>query len=164
MRRRLSAGTAALGLVAGLGAVRLVTSHVSVMVRELSQVFVAGPAVVEAGMGESLDKEQLGGWQVAARAGTVDLVADSEAEALDLVRRVLGYLPANAWLLASYGGLVNAAGRVGTGLYSDRIGRPNAYALNGIVSVVCLLLTPLVMQSANVPLLFLVVASASPLP
>jgi propionyl-CoA carboxylase beta chain len=71
--------TAALGPVAGLGAVRLVTSHVSVMVRELAQVFVAGPAVVEAGMGEALDKEQLGGWRVAARAGTVDLVVDSEA-------------------------------------------------------------------------------------
>ena len=91
--------TAALGPVAGLGAVRLVTSHVSVMVRELAQVFVAGPAVVEAGMGEALDKEQLGGWRVAARAGTVDLVADSEDEATDLVRRVLSYLPSNAWQL-----------------------------------------------------------------
>lgn len=91
--------TAALGPVAGLGAVRLVTSHVSVMVRELSQVFVAGPAVVEAGMGEVLDKEALGGWRVAARAGTVDLVADSETEALDLVRSVLSYLPQNVWQL-----------------------------------------------------------------
>ena len=95
--------TAALGPVAGLGAVRLVTSHVSIMVRQLSQVFVAGPAVVEAGMGEAIDKEQLGGWQVAARAGTVDLVADSEAEALDLVRRVLGYLPANVWQVPPVG-------------------------------------------------------------
>ena len=85
--------TAALGPVAGLGAVRLVTSHVSVMVRELSQVFVAGPAVVDAGMGESVDKESLGGWRLAARAGTVDLVADSEDEVLDLVRQVLSYLP-----------------------------------------------------------------------
>jgi acetyl-CoA carboxylase carboxyltransferase component len=85
--------TVALGPVAGLGAVRLVTSHVSVMVRELSQVFVAGPAVVEAGVGEVLDKEQLGGWRVAARAGTVDLVADSEADAFALVTRVLSYLP-----------------------------------------------------------------------
>jgi acetyl-CoA carboxylase carboxyltransferase component len=85
--------TAALGPVAGLGAVRLVTSHVSVMVRDLSQVFVAGPAVVDAGMGETVDKESLGGWRLAARAGTVDLVADSEAEAFDLVRRVLSYLP-----------------------------------------------------------------------
>src|SRR5205085_3731786 len=71
--------TAALGPVAGLGAVRLVTSHVSVMVRELSQVFVAGPAVVDAGMGETVDKESLGGWRLVAKAGTVDLVADSEA-------------------------------------------------------------------------------------
>jgi propionyl-CoA carboxylase beta chain len=85
--------TAALGPVAGLGAVRLVTSHVSVMVRDLSQVFVAGPAVVDAGMGETVDKESLGGWRLAARAGTVDLVADTEDEAFDLVRRVLSYLP-----------------------------------------------------------------------
>lgn len=85
--------TAALGPVAGLGAVRLVTSHVSVMVRDLAQVFVAGPAVVEAGIGERVDKEALGGWRQTARAGTVDLVADSEEEAFALVRRVLSYLP-----------------------------------------------------------------------
>lgn len=89
--------TAALGPVAGLGAVRLVTSHVSVMVRDLAQVFVAGPAVVEAGMGEVVDKEQLGGWRTAARAGTVDLVVDDEDQACDAVRRVLSYLPASAW-------------------------------------------------------------------
>jgi acetyl-CoA carboxylase carboxyltransferase component len=89
--------TAALGPVAGLGAVRLVTSHVSVMVRELAQVFVAGPAVVEAGMGEALDKEELGGWRVAARAGTVDVVVDTEDDAFATVRQVLSYLPPNAW-------------------------------------------------------------------
>jgi propionyl-CoA carboxylase beta chain len=85
----------ALGPVAGLGAARLVTSHLSIMVRGLSQVFIAGPAVVEAGMGESVGKEALGGWRVAAKAGTVDLVVDSEDEALALVATVLSYLPAN---------------------------------------------------------------------
>ncbi|MGW5160397.1 acyl-CoA carboxylase subunit beta [Nonomuraea wenchangensis] len=87
----------ALGPVAGLGAARLVTSHVSIMVKELSQVFIAGPAVVEAGMGESVGKEELGGWRVAAAAGTVDLVAGTEEEAFALTRRVLSYLPQNAW-------------------------------------------------------------------
>ncbi len=87
----------ALGPVAGLGAARLVTSHVSIMVKELSQVFIAGPAVVEAGMRESVGKEELGGWRVAAAAGTVDLVAGSEEEAFALTRRVLSYLPQNAW-------------------------------------------------------------------
>lgn len=89
----------ALGPVAGLGAARLVSSHVAVGVRGLAQVFVAGPAVVEAGMGETVGKEALGGMAVVARAGAVDVVADSEAEAFDVVRRVLGLLPRNAWTL-----------------------------------------------------------------
>ena len=35
-----------LGSVAGLGAARLVTSHYSVMVEGISQMFIAGPPVV----------------------------------------------------------------------------------------------------------------------
>ncbi|MCK7512922.1 MAG: MFS transporter [Desulfobacterales bacterium] len=31
------------------------------------------------------------------------------------------FLAANAWILASFGGLINALGRVGTGMYSDKI-------------------------------------------
>jgi len=89
----------ALGPVAGLGAARLVSSHLSIAVRGLSQVFVAGPAVVEAGMGERVDREALGGVDVAARAGTVDLVVDSETAALAAVRTLLGYLPQHAWAL-----------------------------------------------------------------
>ena len=71
-----------------------------------------------------------------------------------------GFLAANAWLLASFGGLVNAAGRVGTGIYSDRIGRRRAYLINGLATVVCLLLTPAIMRSGSVPLLFLAVGVA----
>jgi acetyl-CoA carboxylase carboxyltransferase component len=53
---------AALGPSAGLGAARVVCSHFSVIVNETAQLFVAGPPVVAmAGLGESPDKEQLGG-------------------------------------------------------------------------------------------------------
>ena len=90
---------AALGPVAGLGAARLVSSHFSVMLRGMSQVFVAGPAVVEAGMGEVVDKESLGGWEVAVRSGAVDNVVEDEEEACDEIARFLSYLPANAWSL-----------------------------------------------------------------
>jgi propionyl-CoA carboxylase beta chain len=110
--------TAALGPVAGLGAVRLVTSHVSVMVRELSQVFVAGPAVVDAGMGETVDKESLGGWRLAARAGTVDLVADTEDEAFAFIRRVLSYLPQHSGLLPPVAAAADPADRRDEGLRS----------------------------------------------
>jgi len=89
---------ACLGPVAGLGAVRVVTSHFSVMVRGSSQLFVAGPPVVERGVGEKLSKEQLGGHEIHARgSGAVDNEVETEDEAFATIRRFLSYLPANVW-------------------------------------------------------------------
>lgn len=65
-----------------------------------------------------------------------------------------GFFAANAWLLVTFIGVVNALGRVGTGRYSDRIGRLNAYALNGLAAAACLLAAPTVLGAQNVPLLF----------
>jgi OFA family oxalate/formate antiporter-like MFS transporter len=79
---------------------------------------------------------------------------------LNRTAEAIPFLAANAWLLASYGGLVNAAGRVGTGVYSDRIGRANAFLVNGTVAATCLFVTPLAMQSGSAVLLFVVVATA----
>ena len=90
---------AALGPVAGLGAARVAHSHFSLMVRGVSQVFVAGPPVVERAFGTPVGKEELGGVDIHGVNGTVDNVVDSEAEAFDQIRRFLGYLPANAWQL-----------------------------------------------------------------
>ncbi|MBF0210783.1 MAG: OFA family MFS transporter, partial [Desulfamplus sp.] len=70
------------------------------------------------------------------------------------------FFVANAWLLVSFGGLVNAAGRVGTGYYSDKIGRLNAYSLNCGASALCLFTLPYVISTANIFLLFLVVGIA----
>ncbi len=66
----------------------------------------------------------------------------------------------NAWILVSYGGLINALGRVGTGLYSDKIGRSNAYNLNCIVSALCLFLMPTIVGSKSLFFLFLAVGIA----
>jgi len=55
---------------------------------------------------------------------------------------------------------VNAVGRVGTGLYSDKIGRANAYALNCIVSAICLFLMPMIIKAGSVVLLFIAVGIA----
>ncbi|MEM7663300.1 MAG: carboxyl transferase domain-containing protein [Pseudomonadota bacterium] len=84
----------ALGPCAGLGAGRVGSSHYSVMVKELSQVFVAGPPVSRA-LGEDVTKEELGGWQIQARNGTVDDVVDTEADAFGAARRFLSYLPSS---------------------------------------------------------------------
>lgn len=88
------------------------------------------------------------------------LVIANAAPILNRTAAAIAFFAANAWLLSSFGGLVNAVGRIGTGSYSDRIGRRNAYVVNGVVSAVCLFLTPTVMQSGSVVLLFLVVGVA----
>lgn len=85
----------ALGSVAGLGAARVVASHYSVMVKGMSHMFTAGPAVVAA-IGENLDKEALGGADIHARNGAVDDVVESEEAAFKAARTFLSYLPAKA--------------------------------------------------------------------
>ncbi len=82
------------------------------------------------------------------------------ANAAGLMKKAAGDVPffiANAWILVSYGGFVNAFGRVGTGWYSDKIGRVNAYTLNCGVSALCMFLLPFVIASNNILLLFIVV-------
>jgi len=69
-------------------------------------------------------------------------------------------LKAWAFALPMFGGAVNALGRVGTGMYSDKIGRGNAFALNCIVSALALALLPVFIQSQNLFLIFALVGIA----
>jgi acetyl-CoA carboxylase carboxyltransferase component len=90
--------SAALGPVAGLGAARAVFSHVSVMPKGTAQVFVAGPPVVRRGIGQDLDKEELGGSHIHTSGnGVIDNEAADEADAFVQVRRFLSYLPDSVW-------------------------------------------------------------------
>jgi len=92
----------ALGPVAGLGAARIVSSHYSLMVKGLSQLFVAGPPLV-ARVGEEVDKEGLGGSAIHTRNGSVDDEVESEGEAFERTRRFLSYLPASVFDLPPRG-------------------------------------------------------------
>jgi acetyl-CoA carboxylase carboxyltransferase component len=83
-----------LGSVAGLGAARLVSAHYALMVRGISQMFVAGPPVV-ARVAAPVTKEELGGSSIHARNGAVDDEVDSEDEAFAFARRFLSYLPSS---------------------------------------------------------------------
>jgi len=87
-----------LGPVAGLGAARMVTSHYSLLVEGLSQMFVAGPPVVAA-IGEKLTKEELGGSRMHAQIGAVDDQVASEQEAFLHARKFLSYLPSSVYEL-----------------------------------------------------------------
>jgi MFS transporter, OFA family, oxalate/formate antiporter len=83
------------------------------------------------------------------------LVIANAAPLLAKTAGKLEFFARNAWIIAAYGGLINALGRVGSGMYSDKIGRGNAYTVNLLVSAVFLLATPFIIQAESIPLLFL---------
>lgn len=68
-----------------------------VMVRGLSTMGLAGPALVKAGTGEDVDQMEIGGAQAQVdRHGLASLGVDTEDEAFAAARRFLSYLPTNA--------------------------------------------------------------------
>lgn len=86
-----------LGSVVGIGAAKAVLGHFSVMVRDISQLFVAGPPVVSHMMGYDITKEDLGDWRIHCVNGSVDNLAESEEEAVRITRRFLSYLPPSVY-------------------------------------------------------------------
>jgi methylmalonyl-CoA decarboxylase subunit alpha len=92
--------SAVLGTAAGGPAGRAILSHWSVMVKGSAQIFAAGPPVVERSLGARIDKEALGGADVAVNtAGTIDNAAASEEECFAMIRRYLSFMPQNVWEL-----------------------------------------------------------------
>ena len=86
-----------LGSVVGIGAAKAVLGHFAVMVRDIAQLFVAGPPVVSHAMGYDISKEELGGWHIHCRNGSVDNLAETEEEATAMTRRFLSYLPSSVY-------------------------------------------------------------------
>jgi acetyl-CoA carboxylase carboxyltransferase component len=86
-----------LGSVVGIGAAKAVLGHFSVMVRDIAQLFVAGPPVVQHAMGYDITKEELGGWHIHCRNGSVDNLAETEQEAAQMTKRFLSYLPSSVY-------------------------------------------------------------------
>ena len=66
------------------------------MVRNSSYMFVTGPDVVKTVTHEEVSFEDLGGASVhSEKSGVCHIAADSEADTLYLIRKLLGYLPQN---------------------------------------------------------------------
>lgn len=67
-----------------------------VMVEGTSQMFITGPKVIETVTGEKISGEDLGGARVQeAVSGVAHFTAPSEEEALEVVRRLLSFLPSS---------------------------------------------------------------------
>ena len=99
-RSTVPVATAALGAVAGLPAGRLVASHFSVMSKNTTQILTARAPLVARAMEEEKTKEELGGWKVHTKNGTVDNGADDEAACLAEIQRFLSFMPDSVEQLA----------------------------------------------------------------
>lgn len=62
---------------------------------------VSSPGLVSMAIGEKVDLEQLGGWRLhAEQTGLIDYFVDSDQEAMEVIRRFLGYMPSHSKELA----------------------------------------------------------------
>ncbi len=74
-------------------------AHFGLMVENVGQIFTAGPPIVLSATRENLTKEELGGADVHRNNGMVERFVRSEAEAFEVIRRFLSYLPGNVFEL-----------------------------------------------------------------
>jgi len=101
LRNTLASGvvpqiSAILGPCAGGAVYSPAITDFTIMVRGTSYMFVTGPQVVKTVTREEVTLEDLGGAEVhAARSGVAHFVADSDEDALALIRRLLAFLPQN---------------------------------------------------------------------
>ncbi|WP_406157262.1 MULTISPECIES: acyl-CoA carboxylase subunit beta [Streptomyces] len=85
-----------MGPCAGGAAYSPAMTDFTVMVDGTSHMFVTGPDVIEAVTGERTTAEELGGARASNSGnGNAHFLAEDEDDALDLVRVLLSYLPAN---------------------------------------------------------------------
>ncbi len=67
-----------------------------IMVEDSSHMFVTGPEVVKSVMGEETSFEELGGFSTHAfKSGVTHFTGRNEEESLELVKKILSYLPSN---------------------------------------------------------------------
>jgi len=68
----------------------------TIMVKGMSYMFLTGPKVVKTVTGEDVTQEQLGGAEVhASRSGVTHFAVETGHEGINLIRRLLSYLPQN---------------------------------------------------------------------
>ncbi|WP_447652951.1 carboxyl transferase domain-containing protein [Microbacterium sufflavum] len=88
---------AVLGSCTAGGAYVPAMSDETVIVRDQGTIFLGGPPLVKAAIGEVVSAEELGGGELhAKRSGVVDHLAEDDEHALEILRDIVATLPAPA--------------------------------------------------------------------
>jgi methylmalonyl-CoA decarboxylase subunit alpha len=68
----------------------------NIMVKKSSYMFITGPKVVKSVTSEDVTTEDLGGWHVhMQKSGVAHFASESDKEALDVIKRLLAFMPSN---------------------------------------------------------------------
>ncbi len=108
-----------------------------VVMRKGAKMSVASSRVTAVAINKDIDAEELGGWKLhATTTGLIDAVADTDAEALALIRRFLAYLPSHAGEPAPRAAAIEAADPAALILERLPESRHKVYDVRGIISCI----------------------------
>jgi acetyl-CoA carboxylase carboxyltransferase component len=88
--------TGMMGSSAGVAVYSPALTDFIVMVKGQSHMVITGPAIIKSVTGEDISLEELGGAKVHSEiTGQAHFVADSDEKCIEIIKRLLSYLPAN---------------------------------------------------------------------
>ena len=88
--------SAILGPCAGGAVYSPALTDFTLMMENTSYMFLTGPKVVKSVTGEDVDSENLGGASVhATKSGVTHFTAKTEGEAMEMIKKLLSYIPSN---------------------------------------------------------------------
>jgi OFA family oxalate/formate antiporter-like MFS transporter len=98
--------------------------------------------------------EMLGTWQFYALVILFCLNTQAGLLIIGHAAKIVKPFLEQGFILVAAGGFMNAAGRVGTGKYSDIIGRDRAYMLNAFVAALCMFALPAIIAAKSLFMAF----------
>jgi len=98
--------------------------------------------------------EMMGTWQFYALVALFCLNTQAGLLIIGHAAKIVRPFLEQGFILVAAGGFVNAAGRVGTGKYSDIIGRDKAYMMNAFVAALCMFALPAIIAAKSLFLAF----------
>ncbi len=98
--------------------------------------------------------EMLGTWQFYALVALFCLNTQAGLLIIGHAAKIVKPFLEQGFILVAAGGFMNAAGRIGTGKYSDAIGRDRAYMLNAFVAALCMFALPSIIAAKSLFMAF----------
>jgi MFS family permease len=98
--------------------------------------------------------EMLGTWQFYALVALFCLNTQAGLLIIGHAAKIVKPFLEQGFILVAAGGFMNAAGRIGTGKYSDIIGRDRSYMLNAFVAALCMFALPAIIAAKSLFMAF----------